>query len=79
MFARLARHEFIESFHILKIVKHEVADFVAKIIDHVYISAAFEGGLVIVRQEGFLDVLFGVLEVQNKGAVLTRICAVQTG
>ena len=69
----------IEGFHIVEIIQHEIPNLIAEIIDPVHICAAFEGGGLIVRQECSLDILLGVFKIQNKGAVFTRICAVQTG
>ena len=74
----LGRHELIEDFHIFKIIKHIVPDFVAKVINPVQIRAALQDGSLVIRQECVFNVLFGVFKVQYKGTVFSRCRAVQS-
>ena len=72
-------HEVNKGLNVLKVVKHALSDFCAKVVNTVYVRIAHHGGCLIVRQECFLNILFGILEVEHKGAVLSSGRSVQTG
>ena len=73
----LLRHKLIECIYIFIIVEHEIPDFIAKVIDLVQISAALKGSNLVVRQECTLDIILGILEIQNKGTGLATSSTVQ--
>ena len=78
VFACLGCHEFVEGLHIIEIVQHEIPNLITEVIDLIQISATFKCRGFIVRQEGTFDILLGVLEIQNKGAVLSESSTIKT-
>ena len=72
-------HKADKCLNVFKIVKHELGNFGAKIIYSVNIRISLHCGRFIVRQEGFFDILFCVLKVEDKRALLIRCSSIQSG